>query len=116
MTGHLITLMTLSQCFIWSAVTLTDTNVQSNAVPSSLCVKSAVEFMLHFCLSPLFPGFNSNINVPGREDQGPTSLSPQLQDKNANTHNHCPNSPSPAPVENGNQLSNGNLRLRPAMR
>uniref|UniRef100_UPI003AAAD176 unconventional myosin-XVI n=1 Tax=Centroberyx gerrardi TaxID=166262 RepID=UPI003AAAD176 len=54
-------------------------------------------------------GFNSNINLPGREDCGstPTSPSPQLQDKNAN--NHSPHSPSPAPVENGNQISNGSL-------
>ncbi|XP_076141146.1 unconventional myosin-XVI-like, partial [Alosa pseudoharengus] len=58
-------------------------------------------------------GFNSNINLPGRDEQGPTCLSPQLQDKNANTHNHhnhhSPNSPSPAPSDNGNQLSNGSL-------
>ncbi|KAM3861733.1 LOW QUALITY PROTEIN: unconventional myosin-XVI [Diretmus argenteus] len=54
-------------------------------------------------------GFNSNINLPGREDYGsaPTSPSPQLQDKNAN--NHSPHSPSPAPIENGNQISNGSL-------
>ncbi|KAM4609069.1 unconventional myosin-XVI isoform 2-T3 [Polymixia lowei] len=54
-------------------------------------------------------GFNSNINLPGREDCGsaPTSPSPQLQDKNAN--NHSPHSPSPAPIENGNQISNGSL-------
>ncbi|KAM7380385.1 hypothetical protein PAMP_003687 [Pampus punctatissimus] len=51
-------------------------------------------------------GFNSNINLPGREECGsaPTSPSLQLQDKNANNHSlHCP---SPAPVENGNQISN----------
>ncbi|CAI5655783.1 unnamed protein product [Oreochromis niloticus] len=54
-------------------------------------------------------GFNSNINLPGREDCGsaPTSPSLQLQDKNAN--NHSPHSQSPAPVENGNQISNGSL-------
>ncbi|XP_041663460.1 unconventional myosin-XVI isoform X2 [Cheilinus undulatus] len=54
-------------------------------------------------------GFNSNINLPGREDSGsaPTSPSLQLQDKNAN--NHTPHSSSPAPVENGNQISNGSL-------
>ncbi|XP_069010138.1 unconventional myosin-XVI isoform X2 [Embiotoca jacksoni] len=54
-------------------------------------------------------GFNSNINLPGREDCGsaPTSPSLQLQDKNAN--NHSPHSSSPAPVENGNQISNGSL-------
>ncbi|XP_051259431.1 unconventional myosin-XVI isoform X1 [Dicentrarchus labrax] len=54
-------------------------------------------------------GFNSNINLPGREECGsaPTSPSLQLQDKNAN--NHSPHSPSPAPVENGNQISNGSL-------
>ncbi|XP_049450577.1 unconventional myosin-XVI isoform X3 [Epinephelus fuscoguttatus] len=55
-------------------------------------------------------GFNSNINLPGREECGsaPTSPSLQLQDKNANNHTH-PHSPSPAPVENGNQISNGSL-------
>ncbi|KAK2839918.1 hypothetical protein Q5P01_013658 [Channa striata] len=54
-------------------------------------------------------GFNSNINLPGREECGsaPTSPSLQLQDRNAN--NHSPHSPSPAPVENGNQISNGSL-------
>ncbi|XP_034041871.1 unconventional myosin-XVI isoform X2 [Thalassophryne amazonica] len=54
-------------------------------------------------------GFNSNINVPGREECGsaPTSPSLQLQDKNAN--NHSPHSSSPAPVENGNQIPNGSL-------
>uniref|UniRef100_A0A1A8P5Y0 Myosin XVI n=2 Tax=Nothobranchius pienaari TaxID=704102 RepID=A0A1A8P5Y0_9TELE len=54
-------------------------------------------------------GFNSNINLPGREDCGsaPTSPSLQLQDKNAN--NHSLHSPSPVPVENGNQISNGSL-------
>ncbi|XP_042282224.1 unconventional myosin-XVI isoform X1 [Thunnus maccoyii] len=54
-------------------------------------------------------GFNSNINLPGREECGsaPTSPSLQLQDKNAN--NHSLHSPSPAPVENGNQISNGSL-------
>lgn len=50
---------------------------------------------------------NSNINLPGREDQGPISPSSQLQDKNANNHT-SPNSSNPAPVENGNQISNGN--------
>ncbi|CAL8268518.1 unnamed protein product [Lota lota] len=50
-------------------------------------------------------GFNSNIN----QDCGsaPTSPSPQLQDKNAN--NHAPNSSSSAPVENGNQITNGSM-------
>ncbi|XP_072252998.1 unconventional myosin-XVI isoform X1 [Leuresthes tenuis] len=54
-------------------------------------------------------GFNSNINLPGREDCGsaPTSPSLQLQDKNAN--NHSLHSPSPVSVENGNQISNGSL-------
>ncbi|XP_061579339.1 unconventional myosin-XVI [Cololabis saira] len=54
-------------------------------------------------------GFNSNINLPGREECGsaPTSPSLQLQDKNAN--NHSLHSPSPVPVENGNQISNGSL-------
>ncbi|XP_026150400.1 unconventional myosin-XVI isoform X2 [Mastacembelus armatus] len=54
-------------------------------------------------------GFNSNINLPGREECGsaPTSPSLQLQDRNAN--NHSPHSSSPAPVENGNQISNGSL-------
>ncbi|XP_057192130.1 unconventional myosin-XVI isoform X1 [Triplophysa rosa] len=51
---------------------------------------------------------NSNINLPGREDQGPTSLLPQLQDKNANNHTSSISS-NPAPVENGNQISNGML-------
>lgn len=52
-------------------------------------------------------GFNSNINLPGREEYGsaPTSPSPQLQDKNANNHT----STTPAPMENGNQISNGSL-------
>ncbi|KAM9709629.1 unconventional myosin-XVI isoform 1-T1 [Menidia menidia] len=54
-------------------------------------------------------GFNSNINLPGREECGsaPTSPSLQLQDKNAN--NHSLHSPSPVSVENGNQISNGPL-------
>ncbi|XP_047457190.1 unconventional myosin-XVI isoform X2 [Mugil cephalus] len=54
-------------------------------------------------------GFNSNINLPGREECGsaPTSPSLQLQDKNAN--NHAPHSQNPAPIENGNQISNGSL-------
>ncbi|KAM4558302.1 unconventional myosin-XVI isoform 2-T2 [Odontesthes bonariensis] len=54
-------------------------------------------------------GFNSNINLPGREDCGsaPTSPSLQLQDKNAN--NHSLHSSSPVSVENGNQISNGSL-------
>ncbi|XP_016528594.1 unconventional myosin-XVI isoform X1 [Poecilia formosa] len=54
-------------------------------------------------------GFNSNINLPGREESGsaPTSPSLQLQDKNANNHSLHP--PSPVPVENGNQISNGSL-------
>ncbi|XP_056320806.1 unconventional myosin-XVI-like [Danio aesculapii] len=51
---------------------------------------------------------NSNINLPGREDQGPISPSAQLQDKNANNHT-SPNSSNPAPIENGNQISNGTL-------
>uniref|UniRef100_A0A087Y002 Myosin XVI n=1 Tax=Poecilia formosa TaxID=48698 RepID=A0A087Y002_POEFO len=53
--------------------------------------------------------FNSNINLPGREESGsaPTSPSLQLQDKNANNHSLHP--PSPVPVENGNQISNGSL-------
>jgi len=64
-----------------------------------------------WCAFPLvifLPGFNSNINLPGREDCGsaPTSPSLQLQDKNAN--NHSLHSPSPISVENGNQISNGN--------
>ncbi|KAG7255625.1 hypothetical protein CRUP_036626 [Coryphaenoides rupestris] len=51
-------------------------------------------------------GFNSNINLPARDDCGsaPTSPSPQLQDKNAN--NHTPNSSGSAPIENGNQITN----------
>ncbi|XP_038145588.1 unconventional myosin-XVI isoform X1 [Cyprinodon tularosa] len=54
-------------------------------------------------------GFNSNINLPGREESGsaPTSPSLQLQDKNAN--NHSLHSSSPLPIENGNQISNGSL-------
>ncbi|XP_036966394.1 unconventional myosin-XVI isoform X2 [Acanthopagrus latus] len=54
-------------------------------------------------------GFNSNINLPGRDECGsaPTSPSVQLQDKNAN--NHAPHCPSPAPMENGNQIPNGSL-------
>ncbi|KAM9447922.1 LOW QUALITY PROTEIN: unconventional myosin-XVI-like [Salvelinus alpinus] len=55
-------------------------------------------------------GFNSNINLPGREEHPgstPSSPSPQLQDKNAN--NHAPHSPSHTPVENGNRLSNGSM-------
>ncbi|XP_028846697.1 unconventional myosin-XVI isoform X2 [Denticeps clupeoides] len=54
-------------------------------------------------------GFNSNMNLPGQEEQDPTSLSSQLQDKNANNHTHTPSSPSPASFENGNQLTNGSL-------
>ncbi|XP_034160516.2 unconventional myosin-XVI isoform X2 [Pangasianodon hypophthalmus] len=50
---------------------------------------------------------NSNMNLPGREEQGPSS--PQLQDKNANHRTSSPNSPIPAPMENGNQISNGTL-------
>lgn len=59
----------------------------------------------------LFTGCNSNINLPRREESGsaPTSPSLQLQDKNAN--NHSTHSPSPAPVENGNQISNGNTSV-----
>lgn len=53
---------------------------------------------------------NSNMNLPGREEQGSTTSSPQLQDKNANHRTSSPNSPIPAPVENGNQISNGNLQ------
>ncbi|XP_035030371.2 unconventional myosin-XVI isoform X1 [Hippoglossus stenolepis] len=54
-------------------------------------------------------GFNSNINLPGREECGsaPNSPSLPLQDKNAN--NHHPHSSSSASVENGNQISNGSL-------
>lgn len=54
-------------------------------------------------------GFNSNINLPGKEECGsaPTSPSLQLQDKNAN--NHSGHSPSPVPIENGNQITNGNF-------
>uniref|UniRef100_A0A673KF40 Unconventional myosin-XVI-like n=1 Tax=Sinocyclocheilus rhinocerous TaxID=307959 RepID=A0A673KF40_9TELE len=37
----------------------------------------------------------------------PISPSAQLQDKNANNHT-SPNSSNPAPIENGNQISNGN--------
>lgn len=59
----------------------------------------------------LSSGFsNSNMNLPGREEQGPTTSSPQLQDKNANHRTSSPNSPIPAPMENGNQISNGNLQ------
>lgn len=56
-----------------------------------------------------FLGFNSNINLPGREESGsaPTSPSLQLQDKNAN--NHSTHSSSLAPIENGNQISNGDV-------
>ncbi|XP_066562262.1 unconventional myosin-XVI isoform X2 [Amia ocellicauda] len=51
--------------------------------------------------------FNSNIIMPGREE--PSDTSPQLQDKNANNRVNTPSStaPSPASIENGNQLSNG---------
>ncbi|XP_037542957.1 unconventional myosin-XVI [Nematolebias whitei] len=52
-------------------------------------------------------GFNSNINLPGKEDCGSAPTSPSLQDKNAN--NHSLHSPSPVSVENGNQISNGSL-------
>ncbi|XP_036830919.1 unconventional myosin-XVI [Oncorhynchus mykiss] len=55
-------------------------------------------------------GFNSNINLPGRDEHPgstPSSPSPQLQDKNAN--NHAPHSPSHTPIENGNRLSNGSM-------
>lgn len=54
-------------------------------------------------------GFNSNINLPGKEECGsaPTSPSLQLQDKNAN--NHSGHSPNPVPIENGNQIANGNF-------
>lgn len=62
--------------------------------------------VMFFPLAIFVLGFNSNINLPGRDEFGsaPTSPSLQLQDKNAN--NHSPH--SPAPVENGNQISNGN--------
>ncbi|TSL16099.1 Unconventional myosin-XVI [Bagarius yarrelli] len=61
-------------------------------------------------LSETPPGFsNSNMNLPGREEQGPTTSSPQLQDKNANHRTSSPNSPIPAPMENGNQISSGML-------
>ncbi|KAG7467471.1 hypothetical protein MATL_G00153880 [Megalops atlanticus] len=56
-------------------------------------------------------GFNSNINLPSREDPGTTSPS-QLQDRNANNHagpHPHAHSLSSAPAENGNQLSNGSL-------
>lgn len=83
----------------------------AEAVISEQSIHTLGGVMMCLLTSSLFPGFNSNINLPGRDDQGPTCLSPQLQDKNANTHNHhSPNTPSPAPVENGNQLSNGNPR------
>uniref|UniRef100_A0A674ME91 Myosin XVI n=2 Tax=Takifugu rubripes TaxID=31033 RepID=A0A674ME91_TAKRU len=54
-------------------------------------------------------GFNSNINLPGKEECGsaPTSPSLQLQDKNAN--NHSGHSPSPVPIENGNQITNESM-------
>ncbi|XP_020568927.1 unconventional myosin-XVI isoform X1 [Oryzias latipes] len=53
-------------------------------------------------------GFNSNINLPGREECGSAPTSPSLlQDKNAN--NHSLHSPSPITIENGNQISNGSL-------
>uniref|UniRef100_H3BXF1 Myosin XVI n=1 Tax=Tetraodon nigroviridis TaxID=99883 RepID=H3BXF1_TETNG len=51
--------------------------------------------------------FNSNINLPGKDECGsaPTSPSLQLQDKNAN--NRSTQSSSPVPIENGNQITNG---------
>ncbi|XP_077583589.1 unconventional myosin-XVI isoform X1 [Stigmatopora nigra] len=54
-------------------------------------------------------GHNHNINLPGREDCGSALSSPllQLQDKNANNHSVHPL--NQAPVENGNQISNGSL-------
>ncbi|XP_061735172.1 unconventional myosin-XVI isoform X3 [Nerophis ophidion] len=54
-------------------------------------------------------GFNSNINLPCRDECGSAPSSPllQMQDKNAN--NHSVHSSSPAPIENGNQISNGSL-------
>ncbi|XP_061082847.1 unconventional myosin-XVI-like [Conger conger] len=57
-------------------------------------------------------GFNSNINLSGRDESGMTSPSPQLQDKNANNHSaphHHPHLHYPLLPENGNQLSNGSL-------
>ncbi|XP_064166257.1 unconventional myosin-XVI-like isoform X3 [Anguilla rostrata] len=58
-------------------------------------------------------GFNSNINLSGRDESGMTSPSPQLQDKNANNHaaphHHHPHLHCPLLPENGNQLSNGSL-------
>ncbi|XP_062389635.1 unconventional myosin-XVI [Sardina pilchardus] len=64
-------------------------------------------------------GFNSNINLPGREEQGPTCLSPQLQDKNANTHNHhnhhhSPTPPAPRPATTATSSpTRGHLNFSP---
>lgn len=76
-----------------------------------LCADLGRVFILSFSVSLLLAGFNSNINLPGREESGsaPTSPSLQLQDKNAN--NHSTHSSSPAPIENGNQISNGERGL-----
>lgn len=76
-----------------------------------LCADLGGVFILSFSVSLLPAGFNSNINLPGREESGsaPTSPSLQLQDKNAN--NHSTHSSSPAPIENGNQISNGERGL-----
>uniref|UniRef100_A0A3B3IBD2 Uncharacterized protein n=1 Tax=Oryzias latipes TaxID=8090 RepID=A0A3B3IBD2_ORYLA len=69
-----------------------------------LCLASPI---VCFALLILLPGFNSNINLPGREECGSAPTSPSLlQDKNAN--NHSLHSPSPITIENGNQISNGN--------
>ncbi|KAJ8350779.1 hypothetical protein SKAU_G00259090 [Synaphobranchus kaupii] len=57
-------------------------------------------------------GFNSNINLSGRDESGVTTPSSQLQDKNANNHtapHHHPQLHCPLLPENGNQLSNGSL-------
>lgn len=76
-----------------------------------LCADLGRVFILSFSVSLLLAGFNSNINLPGREESGsaPTSPSLQLQDKNAN--NHSTHSSSTAPLENGNQISNGERGL-----
>lgn len=76
-----------------------------------LCTGLGGVFILSSCVTLLLTGFNSNINLPGREESGsaPTSPSLQLQDKNAN--NHSTHSSSPAPIENGNQISNGERGL-----
>uniref|UniRef100_A0A3Q1I8H0 Myosin motor domain-containing protein n=1 Tax=Anabas testudineus TaxID=64144 RepID=A0A3Q1I8H0_ANATE len=66
-------------------------------------------------LNTLFSSGRSLLRKSGRKTRdgecgsAPTSPSLQLQDRNAN--NQSPHSPSPAPVENGNQISNGNSFL-----